>query len=79
MKEALDLIDDGEELSDESIQKAYVKMKKISQEGFEEVGTVNRNVMMADIDEDFIIELKIELDDESSEGEVDKEEFSIET
>jgi len=78
LKEALNLIKDGEELTDESIQKAYVKMKKISVDTFEEIDTIYRNVMMADIDEDFIIELKLELD-EISTGDDDKEDFSIET
>jgi hypothetical protein len=80
LKEALDLIGDGEELTDESIQKAYVKMKKVSLDDYKEVGTVNRNVMVADINEDFIIELKLELDGESGGGdEEEEEEFSIET
>lgn len=80
LKEAIKLIDDGEELTDDSIQKAYIKMKKVSLEDFKEVGTVNRNVMLADIDEDFIIELKLELDEDFGGGEdEEKEEFSIET
>lgn len=79
LKEVLDLIEDGEELSDESVQKAYVKMKKISIDGFEEVGNLNRNVMMADIDEDFIIEIKLELDEEGAPEESnDEDDFSIE-
>ena len=79
LKEVLDLIEAGEELNDESVQKAYVKMKKIAIDGFEEVGSLNRNVMMADIDENFIIELKLELDEEDTTGEENEEDdFSIE-
>jgi len=79
LKEAIKLIDDGEELTDDSVQKAYIKLKKIKIDGFEEIGTVNRNVMLADIDEDFIIELKLELDEDFSDEDEEKEEFSIET
>ncbi len=79
LAEVIKLIDDGEELTDESVQSAYVKMKKISLENYEELGTVNRNVMLADIDEKFIIELKLELDGESAVGEEEEEDFAIET
>ena len=77
LKEAIELINSGEELSDESIQNAFVKLKKISLDNYEEIGTVNRNVKVSEINEEFIINLKLELDGDDISG-GDEEEFKIE-
>lgn len=65
LKEALDAIKNKEELIDESIQKCFLKMKKIDTKSFEELGMLNRNLNISEIDEQLLIELKLELDDSS--------------
>lgn len=62
LKQVLELMDKGEELSDESIQRCYIKMKKINMDSYEEVGSINRNVYIAEVDESLIVDMKLELD-----------------
>jgi len=64
-----------EDFSSDSIEKCYIKFKKYDIETFEVVGQINKNIEIKDINEDFLIDLKIELDDKFS----DDEEFEIET
>jgi hypothetical protein len=59
----------------EDIEKCYIKFKKYDIDTFEIVGQLSKNVKIKDIDEDFLIDLKIEIDDKFS----DDEEFKIET
>jgi hypothetical protein len=58
------------------IKKCYVKFKKYNLDTFEIIGQLSRNVKIKDIDEDFIIDLKIEIDDSFDESD---DEFEIET
>jgi hypothetical protein len=60
----------------EDIKKCYIKFKKYDLDTFEILGQIDKNVKIKDIDEDFIIDLKIEIDDKFDESEGD---FEIET
>jgi hypothetical protein len=57
------------------IEKCYIKFKKYDLDTFEVIGQISKNVEFNKIDEDFLIDLKIELDDKFG----DEEEFEIET
>lgn len=57
------------------IEKCFIKFKKYDLNTFNIDGQITKNVKIKDIDEDFLIDLKIEIDDKF--GEV--EEFGIET
>lgn len=59
----------------EDIKKCYVKFKKYDLDTFEIIGQVSKNVKVKDIDENFIIDLKIEIDDAFDES----DDFEIET
>jgi hypothetical protein len=65
------------DFSSDNIEKCYVKFKKYNIDTMEVVGQLTKNVNPKDINEDFIIQLKIELDDKF--GDDQEEEFSIET
>lgn len=58
------------------VKKCYIKFKKYDLDTFEILGQVDKNVKVKDIDEDFIIDLKIEIDEKFGESE---DEFEIET
>ena len=60
----------------EDVKKCYIKFKKYDLDTFEILGQIDKNVKIKDIDEDFIIDLKIEIDDKFDESEGD---FEIET
>jgi hypothetical protein len=60
----------------EDIKKCYVKFKKYDLDTFEILGQMDKNVKIKDIDEDFIIDLKIEIDDKFDQSD---DEFEIET
>jgi hypothetical protein len=60
----------------EDVKKCYIKFKKYDLDTFEILGQVDKNVKIKDIDEDFIIDLKIEIDEKFGESE---DEFEIET
>ena len=64
------------DFSIDDIEKCYIKFKKYDLDTFEVVGQLSKNVPIKDIDEEFLINLKMELDENFDEGE---EEFSIET
>lgn len=59
------------------IEKIFIKFKKYNKSSFEVIGQLTKNVNMKDIDEDFLVNLKIELDEMF--GDDDQEEFKIET
>lgn len=85
-----DMEDTGNEESDEEsveesnkedfeiddIKKCYIKFKKYNLDTFEIEGQLSKNVDIDDIDENFLIELKLELDEKFDNSE---EEFEIET
>ncbi len=52
--------DDGKR----KIKKCYIKFKKYGLDTFDLIGQITRNVEIEKIDEDYIVELKIELDEE---------------
>ncbi len=59
----------------QDIDECYIKFKKYDLDTFEVIGQLSKNVKFNKIDEDFLIDLKIELDDKFG----DDEEFKIET
>jgi hypothetical protein len=60
----------------EDIEKCYIKFKKYDIDTFEVIGQISKNVKIKNIDEDFLIDLKIEIDEKFSSGD---DEFKIET
>lgn len=60
----------------DQIENCYIKFKKYDLDTFEVIGQITKNAEIKKIDEDFIINLKLELD-EKFEG--DEENFKIET
>ena len=74
LKEALPK-DATKDFSYKDIEKCYIKFKKYDLDTFEVIGQITKNVEIKKIDEDFLIDLKIEMDDEFG----DEEEFEIET
>ena len=67
--------DATKDFSHKDIEKCYIKFKKYNLDTFEVVGQITKNVEIDKIDEEFLIDLKIEMDDEFG----DQEEFEIET
>ena len=74
LKEALPK-DATKDFSYKDIEKCYIKFKKYDLDTFEVIGQITKNVEIKKIDEEFLIDLKIEMDDEFG----DEEEFKIET
>lgn len=60
----------------DDIEKCYIKFKKYDLDTFEVIGQITKNVELKKINEDFLIDLKIELDDKFSD---EDEELEIET
>jgi hypothetical protein len=60
----------------EDVKKCYIKFKKYDLDTFEILGQIDKNVKIKDIDEDFIIDLKLEIDDKFDQSDDD---FEIET
>lgn len=75
LKEALPK-DPNSDFSDKDIKKCYIKFKKYDIDVFEIIGQITKNVEIKKIDEEFLINLKIELDEDFGSEE---EEFKIET
>ena len=68
--------DDKKDFSSDDIKKCYVKFKKYDLDKFSLIGEISKTVDIKDIDDDFLISLKIDLDKEfGDEG----EELDIET
>lgn len=68
--------EDDEEMTTDMIKKCFVKFKKYSiDDNYSLLGEISKMVKISDIDEDFIVGLKIELDDEIGGNE---DNFSIE-
>lgn len=66
---------DNENFSYEDIKKCYVKFKKYNSDTNEIDGQVDKNIDISEISEDFLIDLKVEIDEKFG----DQEEFKIET
>lgn len=75
LKEAIPKEPDTD-FSIDDIEKCYIKFKKYDLDSFDVIGQIAKNVNIKDINEEFLINLKIELDDKFGE---EGEEFSIET
>jgi len=69
--------DGSKDFSSDDIKDCFVKFKKYNIDSFDLLGEISKNIKIDDIDEDLLIELKLELDG-GSKGESD-ENFSIET
>lgn len=68
--------DKEKDFSDRDIKKCFVKFKKYDKDNnFEMSSPINKNVEIATIDDNFIVDLKIELDEDSG----DSEKLEIET
>lgn len=68
--------DTEKDFSADDIRKCYIKFKKYNPDTFEVVGQITKNIKIKDIDEEFLIDLKIETDEKFG---GDDEEFKIET
>jgi len=71
LEEAVSDDEDGKK----KIKKCYVKFKKYDLDQFDLIGQITRNIELEKVDEDYLVGLKIELDDEFDQ----KEGLGIET
>jgi len=67
--------DATKDFSYEDIKTCYIKFKKYDLDTFEVIGQITKNIEIKKIDEEFLVDLKIEMDDKFG----DEEEFKIET
>lgn len=74
IKEALPK-DPEKDFETDDIKKCYIKFKKYDISTFDIIGQISKNIEIKDINEDFLIDLKLELDEKFG----DEEEFKIET
>ena len=68
--------DKTKDFTDKDIKSCFVKFKKYELENFTLIGHISKNSEIDSIDEEFIVDLKIELDDEFN---TDIEKIEIET
>lgn len=71
LKQVINKENENGELNPEDIKRCFVKFKKYKVEGFELLGEITDNADIENIDEDYLVNLKIELDekyDGDSEG-----------
>jgi hypothetical protein len=68
--------DPNQDFSIDDIEKCYIKFKKYNVDTFDIIGQLSKNVEVKKVDEEFIINLKIELDEMFGD---EDEEFKIET
>ena len=68
--------DPNKDFSPDDVSKCYIKFKKYDIDTFDIIGQLTKNVEIKKIKEEFLINLKIELDEEYGE---DEEGFEIET
>lgn len=68
--------DKDKDFSDNDIEKCFVKFKKYDIDTSELLGQITKNVKIKNIDEEFLVELKIEIDEEFGE---ESEKIEIET
>lgn len=77
LEEGMNKDDKKENFSDKDIENCVIKFKKYDIDNFDLIGQIGpKKAKISDIDEEFLVDLKIELDDEFGESE---EEFEIET
>jgi hypothetical protein len=67
--------DDTKDFSDKEIEKCQVKFKKYDQDDFKILGHLVKTSKISDIDEEYLVNLKIEIDEDGGK----EEEFEIET
>ena len=68
--------DPAKDFSFEDIENCFIKFKKYDLDTFEVVGQMTKNAKIKDIDENFLVDLKIELDEKFGD---DDEKLEIET
>jgi hypothetical protein len=68
--------DPNKDFSIDDIEKCYIKFKKYDIDKFDIIGQLSKNVEVKKVDEEFIIDLKIELDEMFGD---EDDEFKIET
>lgn len=68
--------DETKDFSDEDIKQCYIKFKKYDLDNFELIGEISKNIDIKDIDDNFLVSLKIEMDEKFGS---DEEELEIET
>lgn len=68
--------DPNVDFSFEDVENCFVKFKKYDIETFEVIGQMTKNIKIKDIDEEFLIDLKIELDEKFGD---EDEKLEIET
>jgi len=68
--------DPDKDFSYKDIESCFIKFKKYDLQTFEVIGQMTKNVKIKDIDEEFLVDLKIELDEDFSD---DDEKLEIET
>lgn len=69
--------DPAKDFSIDDIEKCYIKFKKYDLDTFDVIGQISKNIEVKKIDEEFLIDLKIEIDEQF--GDESEEEFEIET
>src|SRR5574344_1049546 len=69
------IVNSGKDVSYKDVQDCFIKFKKYDCEDFELIGQMTKNIKLDDINEDFLIELKVEFDDIFSD---EKDNFEIE-
>jgi hypothetical protein len=68
--------DETTDFTDDDIKKCFIKFKKYDLDNFELVGEISKNIDIKDIDDNFLVTLKIEMDEKFGNNE---EELEIET
>jgi len=67
--------DDTKDFSDKEIENCHIKFKKYDQDDFKILGQLTKTAKISEINEEYLVNLKIEID----EGGGQEEEFEIET
>lgn len=69
--------DEDKDFSDNDIEKCFIKFKKYNLDNYNLIGEISKNIKIKDINEELLINLKLELDEEF--GDTDEETLEIET
>jgi hypothetical protein len=67
----------GTEIEQSGVDEAYIVFKKYDIQSLEIVGQLSKNIKTSEITQDYIVDLKLEVDEAF--GDADEEEFKIET
>lgn len=67
--------DNTKDFSDKDIENCQIKFKKYDQDNFNILGQLTKTAKISDIDEEYLVNLKIEIDEDGG----SEEEFEIET